>query len=219
MNVIIVGCGRVGAELALRLFQKNHNVSVVENNLENFNNLHADFRGRVIEGDAMNADVLRRAGIEQADALAAVTNSDSLNAVIAHIARSAYQVKNVVTRNYNPEWIELHEAFGFQTVSSSSWGAQRIEELIHGGKIRTVFSSGNGEVELYEFAIPPRWDGKSINQLLPDSECCLVSITRAGSARLPGDFDIIQSDDIIMVSATFEGIENLRARLEKGGEE
>ena len=78
--------------------------------------------------------MLHRAGIEQADGLAAVTSSDSVNAVVGHVARTVYRVPNVVTRNYDPRWRPLHEAFGLQMVSSATWGAQRLEELLEHGE-------------------------------------------------------------------------------------
>ena len=101
------------------------------------------------------------------DGLAAVTNNDSLNAVIGHLARTHFGVPVVVVRNYDSRWRQVHESFGIQTVSSSSWGAQRIEELLYQQQTRTVFSAGNGEVELYEFAVPDGWDGKSLDKLIP----------------------------------------------------
>ena len=136
MNFIVVGCGRVGAELCYHLFSQGHHVVVVDINKESFNRLHPDFRGRTLEGEGLAEGVLERAGIREADGLAAVTNSDTLNAVVAHAARTVYNVPNVVARNYDPNLRTIIEAFGLQTVGSTSWGAQRVEELLkaHQGK-------------------------------------------------------------------------------------
>ena len=123
--------------------------------------------GAPFEGEALNQDVLHRAGIAQADGLAAVTNSDSLNAVVAHVARTIYHLPNVVVRNYDPRWRSLHEAFGLQVISSASWGAQRIEELLSHAEVHAVFSAGNGEVQIYEFSVSPAWEGRSVRDLLP----------------------------------------------------
>ena len=131
MDVIVVGCGRVGSELAYRVYKKGHHVTVVDSNEASFRNLPADFRGRTVEGEALNQIVLRRAGIEKADGLAAVTNSDTLNVAVAHVARTVYKVPNVVARNYDASLRGLHEAFGLQVVSSTSWGAQRVEEMLY----------------------------------------------------------------------------------------
>jgi trk system potassium uptake protein TrkA len=213
MNVVVVGCGRVGAELAYRLFQKGHQVAVIDQVASSFDNLPEDFRGRTIEGEVLSQDVLRRAGIEQAEGLAAVTNSDSLNAVVAHVARTVFHVPQVVVRNYHPRWRALHEAFGFQVVSSTSWGAQRTEELLCHPYARSVFSAGNGEVEVYELAVPEGWRGRKLEDLLPAGQCLAVALTRAGRAMLPSHEVRLEAGDVVHLSATLAGIEALRHRL------
>lgn len=213
MKVIVIGCGRLGAELAYNLFKRGHDVSVIDNVPASFNNLPADFQGRLNEGEALSQDVLHRAGIEKADAVAAVTNSDALNTVAAYVAKSVYKVPSVLARNYDPRTREIFEYFGLQTVSSTSWGAQRMEELIFHSDVRTVFSSGNGEVELYEVVITDQWDGKTFNDLIDCEDCLPVSLTRAGRATIPSRDSKIRAGDIALISATFEGIEGLRRRL------
>ncbi len=213
MKVIVIGCGRLGAELAYNLYKRGHDVSVIDIVPASFNNLPADFQGRLNEGEALSQDVLHRAGIEKADAVAVVTNSDALNTVAAYVAKSVYKVPNVLARNYDPRTRELFESFGLQTVSSTSWGAQRMEELIFHSDVRTVFSAGNGEVELYEVVITPYWDGKTFNDLIDCENCLPVSLTRAGRAIIPDRDTKLNERDVALISATFEGIEGLRRRL------
>lgn len=213
MNFIVVGCGRVGSELANRLSQKGHKVTVIDSQVEAFGNLPDDFRGRTVEGEVLNDGVLIRAGIEEADGIAAVTTSDSINLVVSHIARSRFHIPNVIARNYNPDWRELFEVFDIQVVSSSSWGAQRIEELLYHQEMRTVFSAGNGEVELYEFTIPPSCVGSTFEELIPSQSCRPMALTRAGKASLPEPDMALIEGDVLLVSATFDGITALRRRL------
>lgn len=213
MNFIVIGCGRVGAELASRLYFRNYKVAVIDQNGSAFDNLHPDFRGQLIEGDSLNQDVLKRANISNADGLAAVTNSDSLNAVVAHIARSIYRVPNVVARNFDPNWRKVYESFDLQVVSSSSWGAQRIEELLYNKELRSIYSAGNGEVEIYEFSAPASWRGMKVAEI-STNQCRLVSLSRAGIAILPSEAEAIMAGDIILVSATVHGVQELRRRLE-----
>lgn len=212
-NLIIVGCGRVGSELAYRLYQRGNKVSIIDHTSSAFNNLPAEFRGKTVEGEALNRDVLERAGINNAVGLASVTNSDTLNAVVGHIARSVYGISNVVVRNYDPRWRRLHEAFGHHMVSSTHWGAQRIEEMLYHAELRTVFSAGNGEIEIYEFAIPDFLDGKPMSELIPGQNCAPVSLTRAGLAMLPDRETTLKTGDIVLVSANLEGIQYVRSRL------
>jgi trk system potassium uptake protein TrkA len=210
---VVVGCGRVGAELANRLQDQGHEVTVVDPLEESFHNLGPSFQGRTVEGEVLDQNVLRRAGIEEADGLAAVTNSDSLNTVVAHAAREVFHVPRVVARNYDPGRRLLYEAFGLQMVSSSSWGAQRIEEMLYHQDIRTVFSAGNGEVEVYEVTIPPAWAGRTLGELTAGEGLRVVAHSRAGRAEIPGPELPLERGDLLHVSATLEGIVALRARL------
>jgi trk system potassium uptake protein TrkA len=219
MNYIIVGCGRVGAELCHHLFTRGHQIVVVDINKESFNRLHPDFRGRTLEGEGLAEGVLERAGIREADGLAAVTNSDTLNAVVAHAARTLYNVPNVVARNYDPNLRTVIEAFGLQSVGSTSWGAQRVEELLVNPSQRMVYSAGNGEVEVYEVQIPDEWDGRTLGELLdPLHQCYPVAISRAGRSFLPEPGLHLRSGDLLAFSSTFEGIGALTERLAKKAE-
>ncbi len=213
MKVIIVGCGRLGIELAERLLEKKFDLSIIDSVRAAFNSLPSDFQGQTVEGEALNQDVLVRAGIEKADALAAVTNSDPLNAVVAHIARTVYHVPHVVVRNYDPRWREVHEIFGSQIVSSTSWGAQRIEELIDHAEVKTIYSAGNGEVEIYEFEVSDLFSGRTLGELMEQENCLPVSLTRAGTAILPNKDTVLVKDDVITFSATNEGVQHIRKCL------
>ena len=219
MNLIVVGCGRVGAELCYHLFKSGHQVVVVDIDKESFNRLNPDFRGRTLEGEGLAEGVLERAGIREAQGLAAVTNSDTLNAVVAHAARTLYNVPNVVARNYDPNLRAVIEAFGLQIVGSTSWGAQRVEELLMNPAQKMVYSAGNGEVEIYEVVIPEQWHGRTLGELLgPLKQCYPVALARAGRASLPEVGTELQTDDLLNVSSTFEGIGALTARLSNKAE-
>jgi len=214
MNFVVIGCGRVGAELCYHLFKSGHNIVVVDSKREAFNRLHPDFRGRTLEGEGLSESVLERAGIREADGLAAVTNSDALNAVVCHTAREFFDVPVVVARNYDPSLRGLIEVFGLQTVGSTVWGAQRVEEMLINPKEKVVYSAGNGEVEIYEIRIPDGWDGRTLGELVDSIEgCCPVALTRAGRSSLPEADVKLQTGDLLNISSTFDGIGLLTARL------
>lgn len=203
----------MGAELAYRLYQRGHDVAIIDASSAAFNHLPGDFQGRFYEGDTLSYDVLHRAGIEHCDALAAVTSSDALNLVVAHTARTNFQVKNVVARNYDPNCRELYEDFNIQVISATGWAAQRLEEMIYHSEIRTVFSAGNGEVEIYELNVPAALQGKTLQSLLEGTETVPVSVTRAGKSVLPTAEMAMQENDIVHISATLDGITALRQRV------
>jgi len=218
MNFVVVGCGRVGAELSYRLFRNGHQVVVVDNDQKSFNRLHPDFRGRTVEGETLSADTFERAGVDKTDGIAVVTNSDTLNAVIGHAIRTHYpQVKQIIVRNYDPAMRGMLEAFGLQIVSSTAWGAERVQELLIDPSFRAVFSAGNGEVELYEIFITQRWDGLAISSLLNGcKDIVCAALTRAGRAELPSPDAKLKTGDVLTVSATLDGVKALRARIQEG---
>ncbi len=211
MKAIVVGCGRIGSQLASSLFKRGHEVSVIDADGASFDNLPANFQGRLHEGDAMNQDVLERAGVKNCDALAAVTDNDGLNIVIAHIAQKEFNVPHVIARNYDPQIRQVYETFGIQVVSSTSWGAQRIEELMVDTDIRTVFSAGNGEVEIYELPIHQGLKDLSLSDIITCSTCNPLAITRAGKAFLPSLDTKVETGDILTVAATMDGIQSTRS--------
>jgi trk system potassium uptake protein TrkA len=213
VKIIVVGCGRFGSELATRLFVSGHKVIIIDRVGEAFNNLPSSFEGRSVEGDALNPDVLHRAEIQTAGALASVTDNDALNIAVGHLARKIFNVPVVVCRNYKPSCRPIFETFGLQVVSSSSWGAQRMEELIDHNDIKTLFSAGNGEVELYEIIVSEKCDGMRLSEIYDHEECRVVSITRAGMAFFPEDDHVLKTDDIVHVTATFAGIKRIRERI------
>jgi trk system potassium uptake protein len=213
MNIIVVGCGRMGGELAYRLSQRNHQVVVIDQDPTAFNNMPADFRGRTVEGDMLSQDVWHRAGVDEADGIAVLTNSDSLNVVAGHVARTIYHVPNIIIRNYDPRWRPMQEAFGLQIIGPASWGAQRVEEMLSHADMRAIFSAGNGEVEIYEVTVPDAWNGRRLDEMLAETGCLAVAVSHAGRAALPTPNAMLEVCDVVHVSATAEGIETLRQRL------
>ncbi len=213
MKAIVVGCGRIGSQLAYSMFKRGHDISVIDEEEASFDNLPSDFEGRLHEGDAMNQDVLERAGVKTCDALAAATDMDALNVVVAHVAKQEYKVGRVIARNYDPRMRQVYESFGIQVVSSTSWGAQRIEELMTDTETRTVYSAGNGEVEVYELPIKAAMNNLKVSNLITCDSCKPLALTRAGIAELVDMDTVVQQGDVLTVAATIEGIESTRAYL------
>jgi trk system potassium uptake protein TrkA len=131
MKVLIMGCGRVGAQLAITLDREGHNVTVLDLRSEAFaRRLPSDYRGRAIVGNGIDVDVLRRAGIEDADAFVAVTQGDNRNVMAAQIAQHIFNVKRVVCRIYDPIREEIYHTLGIETISPTKVGAQLLKEAL-----------------------------------------------------------------------------------------
>ena len=125
----------------------------------------------------------------------------------------------MVARNYDPNLRSVIEVFGLQTVGSTSWGAQRVEELMMNPTQRVVYSAGNGEVEVYEVIIPEKWSGRTLGELLESLEKCYpVAVARAGRSHLPDLGMELQEGDLLNFSSTFEGMRALMVRLTRKAE-
>jgi len=199
VKILIVGCGRVGAELALSVSQGGHDVTIVDQNSAAFDRLGSDFKGRTVQGIAFDRAVLERAGIETSDAFAAATSSDNANVIAARIARDIFRVPNIVARIYNPNRREVYERLGLQTVASSSWGAQRMEQLLlHPGLIE-VEAIGHGEVKMLEVQVPKVWVGQRIQGIMGE-DVMVFAVTRAGRAFVPQTGDTFKASDLVYLS-------------------
>lgn len=132
MKIVILGCGRVGATLANIMDQAGHDVSVVDYSSDAFQRLHPDFSGETIVGNGVDEEVLIRAGIQDADAFAAVTNGDNRNIMASQIAKDIFNVKKVVCRIYDPIRESTYHELGLETICPTLVGAKMISEALLG---------------------------------------------------------------------------------------
>jgi len=212
MNILIVGCGRLGAELALTVSDLGHDVTIVDMNAGAFDRLGPIFKGRTVQGFSFDRAVLQRAGIESAQGFAACTSSDNANIVTAKVARDIFKVPNVVARIYNPNRREVYERLGLQTVASSSWGAQRIQQLLLHPGLADMEMIGHGEVKLLEVQVPSAWVGRPASSVL-NGQAVVCAVTRAGRAFVPKAGDTFQPADLAYLSLPMGLLPQLEAAL------
>ena len=132
MNVVIMGCGRVGAQLAALLDEDGHNVTILDIEPYSFRRLPSSFKGTPLVGDGTDEASLRKAGIEEADAFVAVTQGDNRNVMAAQIAKHVFNVPKVVCRIYDPLREELYHTLGLETISPTTIGAQLLKDKVVG---------------------------------------------------------------------------------------
>jgi trk system potassium uptake protein TrkA len=204
INVIVVGCGRVGSHLADLLYSEGHRVAVIDKDPQAFKRLSARFRGIRIQGDALDREILYQAGIQGADALAAATDSDSLNATIAIIAKSKFRVPKLAIRVFDPSDAEIYRRLGILTISPTEWGANLMKDLLVHPELHSKLTIGSGEVQIIELAVPPALAGRPVEDVNVPHEVITVAVTRQGKAVVPYPGMVFQEDDILTlaVSAT-----------------
>jgi len=200
MNVIIMGCGRVGEQLSLILLSEGHQVTVIDINPQVFDHLSPNFKGRKVVGVGFDKDVLIQAGIETADAFAATSSSDNANIIAARIARNIFRVPRVVARLYDPRRAEIYQRLGLLTISSTTWGAERIRELLTHSDLDPILTLGCGEVCLLTIETPYPLAGKMVRHLAVPGEIQVIAITRKGQALIPlGGTELQPGDQLHLV--------------------
>ena len=132
MNIVIMGCGRVGAQLAAMLDEEGHKVTILDRDTYSFRRLPGNFRGTALVGDGTDEDILIRAGIEEAHAFVAVTQGDNRNVMASQIAKHIFNVPKVACRVYDPLREEMYHALGLETISPTTVGAKLLKDLIMG---------------------------------------------------------------------------------------
>ncbi len=200
MRFVIVGCGRVGSQLANRLSVQGHEVAIVDRDPVAFRRLSPTFKGRKIEGVGFDRDAMIAAGIERADGFASVTSGDNTNAVSARIARQVFRVPKVVARIYDPRRAEIYRRLGLLTISPTEWGATRIAEVLCHTGMNVLLTVGNGEVNLIEIEVTPHLAGHKVNELVMPGESNVVSLVRGGRATVPTLGTALQVGDTVQLS-------------------
>jgi len=132
VNVVIMGCGRVGAQLAALLEEDGHKVTILDRDTYSFRRLPSAFKGTPLVGDGTDEESLKKAGIEEADAFVAVTQGDNRNVMAAQIAKDVFNVPKVVCRIYDPLREELYHTLGLETISPTKIGAQLLRGKVVG---------------------------------------------------------------------------------------
>jgi len=213
MRVIIIGCGRVGEQLARLLVDEGHQVAVIDQDVRALERLGPGFKGQRIAGIGFDRDVLVHAGIENADAFAAASSSDNVNIVAARIAHNIFHVPRVVARLFDPQRAEIYRRLGMLTISSTTWGAERLRELLTSAELDPLISFGSGEVSLVNIDVPPNLVGRMVKDLTIPTEIAVVSITRQGAAFIPTMGSQFKEGDVIQVAILATALERFKTLI------
>jgi len=210
MHIIIIGCGRVGSQTANLLSEAGHDVSIIDLDPKSFRRLNKSFNGKKIIGFGYDKEVLESAGIEEADAFAALTHGDNRNIVSALIAKREYRVPIVIARIYDPVRAIVYNQLNITTISPTRWGANKIKELICQKDINSQLSLGNGEVEIIEVEVPYNFKGLTYGKINVPGEIMVIAVTRLGRAFVPLADSIVKEGDIMLLSVASESIPKLK---------
>ena len=219
MHVVIMGCGRVGSGLAIDLEAAGHSVSVIDQTREAFRRLGADFKGNTIAGVGFDRDTLLEAGIERADAFAAVSNGDNSNILAARVARETYGIANVVARIYDPARAEIYQRLGIPTVATVLWTTDQIYRRLAPEGSRSEWQDASGFVSLVEMHLHEDWFGEPASLLEKVAPARLAFITRLGEGMVPTQNTVLQEGDIVHLIVRNDQIEVAEKALARSPEE
>jgi len=212
MYVIIVGCGRVGSELARILSSEGHNVVIIDNNPESFKRLGGTFNGLTLVGNGFDLELLKRAGIENSDAFCALTNDDNTNIMVSQIAKDVFGVQRVIARVYDPKRAEIYRTLGLDILSGTVLFAAMIRDKI----IESRFSSyliESGEVGVMEIKISDGLRGKSVQDINIPDELQAVTVIKKKGVIIPRPETILEKGDIVMAVVKISSLNKIRERF------
>jgi trk system potassium uptake protein TrkA len=216
MRVIVVGCGRVGSHLANSLAAERHHVVVIDSNPTSFGRLGSEFTGRMITGVGFDREVLVQAEIEGSDALAATTDSDNTNLVVAVTAKEIFRVPHVVARIYDARAAEIYRREGIPTVTPTLWGANTMRAMISEARLGAVTTFGSGEVYGLQVQIPARLAGRSIRDFNLPGQSSLGILVRRGAAAIPSPDTRLEAGDVLHIAAVADAVPKLEKLLAQG---
>ena len=218
MHIVIMGCGRVGSTLAHILEDQGHSVAVIDQNADAFRRLGSGFKGRKITGSGFDRDVLIEAGIEEADAFAAVSSGDNSNIISARVVRESFGIQRVAARIYDPRRAEVYQRLGIPTVATVRWTAdQMLRTLIPDGA-ESLWRDPTGKIVLAEVAYSERWLGEKVKLVEQSTGARVAFISRLGQALIPEPGTVLQEGDLIHVIAEEADLERITAELAKRAE-
>jgi trk system potassium uptake protein TrkA len=204
VHIVIMGCGRLGSTLAHKLDARGHSVAVIDQNSDAFRRLGAEFSGTTVTGIGFDRDVLRAAGIERADAFAAVSSGDNSNIISARLAHETYGVTRVVARIYDARRAQVYERLGIPTVATIRWAADRmVRHLVPEGTVE-VFRDPTSSVSIVEAPLHNDWIGQSLRLLEEATGTRVAYLMRFGIGSLAGPSTVLQDGDQVFMLVTDE---------------
>jgi trk system potassium uptake protein len=217
VHIVIMGCGRVGSTLAHILEDRGTGIAVIDRDPEAFRRLGSTFKGDTITGIGFDRAVLIQAGIERADAFAAVSSGDNSNIIAARVVRETFSVQRVAARIYDPRRAEVYERLGIPTVATVRWTAdQMLRKLLPDGA-EPLWRDPTGKIVLTEVDFAPHWIGDQVKALEASTQTRIAFVDRLGQAFVPDGGTVLQEGDVVHVVAREDDMDRIAAAFASRG--
>jgi trk system potassium uptake protein TrkA len=199
--VVIMGCGRVGSSLAASLDRLGHEVAVIDKDRQAFRRLSAEFSGRQVVGQGFHREVLVEAGVERAQAFAAVSSGDNSNIISARVARETFGIARVVARIYDAKRAAVYERLGIPTVATVPWSTDRLMRMLLPDGVASAWREPTGTVAILPLPVNEEWVGRPIRELEATTGCRVAFIVRFGTGVLSKPDTVLQAEDVVYAAA------------------
>jgi trk system potassium uptake protein TrkA len=213
MLVVIVGCGRSGSALANRLTAEGEQVNIIDVDNDTRSRLAGSYRGTFVAGNALHRSVLEEARISEADAFVALSSNDSLNIVVARVARDVFHVPNVLGRLHDVEWQPISFHLGLQMITTVQMTVDRIHRMLAHRSLDPELVFGNGETLFVRSAVPDYLAGRPVDQFNVEGEVQVVEVSRGGHSMIPGTGTTLRDGDVVGFVVASGALERLRSFL------
>lgn len=211
-----MGCGRVGSTLAVELESLGCEVSVIDREESAFSRLPTGFGGRRVHGIGFDRKVLLEAGIEGADAFAAVSSGDNSNIIAARVARESFHVDRVIARIYDAGRAEVYERLGIPTIATVPWATRRFLQFLTSDTGPVVWRDETGSVSMVALDAPAAWVGARVDELAGRAGGRVAALTRFGACSVPGPTTLVQADDLLHLVVASDSVDRLAQLLAEG---
>ncbi|GIF36043.1 potassium channel family protein [Actinoplanes xinjiangensis] len=209
MHVVIMGCGRLGSTLAQKLDAQGHQVVVIDRDAEAFRRLGDGFGGVTVTGIGFDRDVLRTAGVERADAFAAVSSGDNSNIISARLARETFGVSRVVARIYDSRRAQVYERLGIPTIATIRWAADRMYRFLVPDQRVEVFRDPTSVISIVETPLHRDWIGRTVKALEDRTGARVAYLARFGVGTLAQPSTVLQDGDQVYMLVTDETVDQV----------
>jgi trk system potassium uptake protein TrkA len=209
LHVIVVGCGRVGSGIARILEESGHSVAVIDKEPRAFRLLPTGFTGKTIVGIGFDRDRLREAGIEDADALAAVAYGDNSNILVARVARETFGIERVVARIKEPGRAAIYERLGITTIPTVQWATDRVLRRLLPDFPDVEWADPSAKVVVIERSVAESWAGRRLVDLDVAGLARVVAVARLGVGRIPTAGLVTQEGDVVYMAVDAQRVRDL----------
>lgn len=200
MQIIVIGCGKVGSKFAQVLTEEGHDVVIVDNDSNAFKQLEHGFSGLTITGVPIDQDVLKQAGIETADALAAVTPDDNVNIMACQVAKEIFKVPRVIARIYNPAREHVFHQFGLETICPTNITVDVIRSVVLGEEGVSQHTIGNTTFTFRHRKVAKSEVGKKITSIKTRNNSMVYGIVHKGKFSFPTPSIKLEENDFLVMS-------------------